>query len=465
MVTPIIRTPRPGVLLKEQPLAAVILAAGQGTRMRSRTPKVLHPIAGRPMIDHVLAACEAAGVKRIAAVVSPSQPDVAAKIGGRAEVAYQDTPGGSGDALRQAPPEVLAAAAVLVVNADAPLLRPETIERLVDRHRRSKAAATIAAVQDPERRDGRILRGADGAFERIVEYKDATAAQRRGGEVNVGVYVFRGGSDLLQALAMLEPANAAGEFYLTDVFKTLRPVEVVEIDDPDEGLGVNDRIQLARAEKAMRRRILEDLMRSGVTVVDPGSTFVDAGVRVGRDTVIEPFSFLRGETVVGEDCHIGPFADIRDSHLGDGCRVDRSWLDRARMAEGSDCGPFARLRPGTEIGIRVHVGSFAEIVRSKIGAGTAVPHMSYLGDATVGERVNIGAGTITANYDGERKHSTEIGDDAFVGVDTMFIAPRKMGRRSKTGAGAVVNKDIPEDSLAVGVPARALRRKTEERAS
>jgi bifunctional UDP-N-acetylglucosamine pyrophosphorylase/glucosamine-1-phosphate N-acetyltransferase len=416
------------------------------------------------MIDHVLAACEAAGIKRIVVVLSPHAPEVAAQIGGRAEVAYQDEPKGSGDALRQAPPGVLAAPAVVVVNADAPLLRPDTIERMVAAHRRARAAATIAGIHDPARRDGRILRDADGSFQRIVEYKDATAAERRGGEVNVGVYVFQGGSQLLQALALLEPANAAGEFYLTDVLKTLRPVEVVELEDAEEALGVNDRVQLARAEKAMRRRILEDLMRAGVTVVDPDSTFVDAGVRVGRDTVIEPFTFLRGATVIGEDCRIGPFADIRDSRLADGCRVDRSWLDRARMAEGSDCGPFARLRPGTDIGLRVHVGSFAEIVRSKIGAGSAVPHVSYLGDATVGERVNIGAGTITANYDGERKHPTEIGDDAFVGVDTMFVAPRKMGRRSKTGAGSVVTKDVPDDSLSAGVPARTIRRLAPERA-
>src|SRR5205823_3870218 len=257
------------------------------------------------------------------------------------------------------------------------------------------------------------------------------------GEINVGLYAFRGGSALLQALAGLQPANVQGELYLTDVFKSLKPAEVVRLEDADEALGINDRVQLARAEKVMRGRLLEDLMRAGVTVVDPDSTYVDATVRVGEDTVLEPGVILRGETVIGRDCRIGPYADIRNSRIGAGCRVQHAWLDRVRMAEGSDCGPYSKLRPGTEIGLRVHVGSFAEIVRSKIGAGTAVPHVSYLGDATLGERVNVGAGTITANYDREQetKYPTEIGDDGDVGVDTIFVAPRKMGKRAKTGAG------------------------------
>jgi bifunctional UDP-N-acetylglucosamine pyrophosphorylase/glucosamine-1-phosphate N-acetyltransferase len=426
--------------------------------MKSRTPKVLHPIAGKPMIDFVLEACAQAGIKRIVTVLNPEVPEVVSHIAGRAEVVYQDAPRGTGHALAQAPDDLLGEGDVLVVNGDQPLLRPETIKALVAAHRKSGAPATLGTVQDGSRRDGRVLRDADGYLERIVEWKDATAAQRRRTEINVGLYCFRGGSDLLGALARLKPANAAGELYLTDLFNELRPAELVELDDPLEAMGVNDRVQLSRAEAGMRERLLERLMLSGVTVVDPASTFVDAGVRVGADTVIEPFTMLRGDTVIGSDCRIGPYAEIRDSRVGDGCRVERSRLDKVRMAEGSDCGPFSRLRPGTEIGLRVHVGSFAEIVRSKIGPGTAVPHMSYLGDATVGGGVNIGAGTITANYDGERKHPTEIGDESFVGVNTMFVAPRKMGRRSKTGASSVVTKDIPDESLAVGIPARVIRR-------
>jgi bifunctional UDP-N-acetylglucosamine pyrophosphorylase/glucosamine-1-phosphate N-acetyltransferase len=237
-------------------------------------------------------------------------------------------------------------------------------------------------------------------------------------------------------------------------------VQIVKLDDPVEAIGINDRVQLARAEAELRRRILEDLMRAGVTVVDPASTYVDAGVAVGEDSVLEPMTIIRGRTRIGRDCRIGPYAEIYDSTLGNGVRVERSWLRDCVLADGSDCGPFSKLRPGTELGVRVHVGSFAEIVRSRIGPGTAVPHFSYLGDAVIGENVNIGAGTITANYDGEQKNRTEIGDGAFIGVDTMLRAPVKVGRRSRTGAGAVVTKDVPDGATAVGVPARVIRRES-----
>jgi bifunctional UDP-N-acetylglucosamine pyrophosphorylase/glucosamine-1-phosphate N-acetyltransferase len=431
--------------------------------MRSRTPKVLHPVAGKPIIDHVLDACSEAGIRRIVTVLNPRHADLVSHIGGRAEVAYQEEPLGSGHALAQAPADVLGDGDVLVLNGDGPLVRPETIKSLIAAHRRAGTPATLASVEDRGRPDGRVVRGPDGRLDRIVEYKDATAAEREVGEVNVGLYCFRGGSDLLQALAGLQPANAQGELYLTDVFAALQPVEVVRLEDPEEALGINDRVQLAQAEKAMRRRVLERLMRAGVTVTDPDSTYVDATVKVGEDTVLEPGVILRGETVIGRDCRIGPYAEIADSRIGAGCRIQHAWLDRVRMAEGSDCGPYSKLRPGTEIGLRVHVGSFAEIVRSRIGAGTAVPHVSYLGDATVGEGVNVGAGTITANYDREKemKYPTEIGDGADVGVDTIFVAPRKMGRRAKTGAGSVVNRDVPDDTVVVGVPARVIRKKAQ----
>ena len=418
-------------------------------------------MAGKPLIDHVLDACQEAGVRRIVTVVNSRQPELVSHLGGRTEVAYQDEPRGSGHALAQAPADVLGEGDLLVLNGDNPLVRPETIKLLAAAHRRAGTPATLASVEDPSRTDGRVIRDAQGKLDRIVEYRDASRAEREVGEVNVGLYAFQGGSRLLQALAGLQPANVQGELYLTDVFQALKPVEVVRLDDAEEALGVNDRVQLAQAEKAMRRRVLEALMRAGVTVVDPDSTYVAAGVRVGEDTVLEPGVILRGATVIGRDCRIGPYTEIRDSRIGAGCRIEHAWLDRVRMAEGSDCGPYSKLRPDTEIGLRVHIGSFAEIVRSRIGAGTAVPHVAYLGDATVGERVNVGAGTITANYDREKdaKFPTEIGDDGDVGVDTVFIAPRKMGKRAKTGAGSVVNKDVPDDAVVVGVPARLIRRK------
>lgn len=410
--------------------------------MRSRTPKVLHSLCGRPMIDLVLESCRAVGPQSLTVVVSPAQQEVVDHLRGRCSVVFQERPLGTGDALARVPAEQLARGEVLVVNGDQPLIRPETIRRLLAAHRDSGAAATLATVEDPSRADGRVLRRPDGSLDRIVEDRDAGPKERATTEVNVGLYCFRG-ADLVEALGRLHPDNAAGELYLTDLFQHLQPTRLLRLEDPEEAIGVNDRLQLARAEAALRRRLLERLMRSGVTVRDPASTFVDMDVEVGADTVLEPFTVLRGRTVIGEGCRIGPFV----------------WIEDAVVGDGSDCGPFSRLRAGTRIAPEVHIGSFAELVRSSVGRGSAVPHVSYLGDANLGERVNVGAGTITANYDGRSKHPTVIEDDCFVGVDTMFVAPRRMGRGAKTGAGAVVTKDIPPGTVAVGAPARAIKRR------
>jgi bifunctional UDP-N-acetylglucosamine pyrophosphorylase/glucosamine-1-phosphate N-acetyltransferase len=426
--------------------------------MRSRIPKVLHRLGGRPMVDLLIDACRAAGVEDVVAVISPRHQAVAAHVAGRCDVVLQPDQLGTGHAVAQVPAERLAGRDVLVLNGDLPLVRHETVAGLLDAHRASGATATLASVLDPSRRDARVLRGPDGAFERIVEFRDATDDIRALGEINVGLYCFNG-ERLLEALGQLRPDNQAGELYLTDVFRHLRPTHVLRIDDPSEAVGVNDRLELARAERALRERVLDDLMRSGVTVVDPASTFVDPGVRVGCDTVLEPFTLLRGRTVIGEDCRVGPFVEINDSVLGDGVRVVQSWLDGAELGAGSDCGPFAKLRPGTSVAEEVHIGSFAELVRSRVGRGSKVPHVSYLGDATVGEDVNIGAGTITANYDGVGKRPTVIEDGAFIGVDTMLRAPVRVGRGARTGAGAVVTRDVPPGAIAVGMPARMLKRK------
>ena len=430
--------------------------------MRSRTPKVLHPIAGRPMIDFVLDSCRAAGIEDVFVVVNPAQPAVIEHVRGRCEVVLQDEQKGTGHALAQVPAARLAHRDVLVINADSPLIRPETIRRLYQAHRSSAACATLASVEDPTRRDGRIIRGPDGAFDRIVEAKDAGEAEEQVYEVNVGLYCFRG-SELLAALGRLRPGNRAGELYLTDVFQHLRPVTVLRLADAGEAIGINDRVELARAESLVRARVLEELMRGGVTVVDPQSCFVDPGVEVGEDTVIEPFTILRGKTVVGRDCRVGPFTQVVDSVIGERCHIEVAWLRDCRVGDGSDCGPFSKLRPGAEIAADVHVGSFAEVVRSRVGSHSAIPHFSYVGDAVIGENVNIGAGTVTVNYDGKSKHRTEIGDGAFIGSDTMLRAPVKVGRGSRTGAGSVVTKDVPDGETAVGVPARVLRRRTEDR--
>lgn len=408
------------------------------------------------MVERVLDACEEAGVTRAIAVVSPSQPDVARHLEGRCQVVHQAEQRGTGHAVMQVPEALLLDGDVLVVNGDQPLLRGETVRRLVERHRESAASATLATVRDAGRPDGRVIRDQSGFFRKIVEHRDATPEERACDEINVGLYCFRG-ADLVRALGLLTSNNAQGEYYITDVFNHLRPVEVVTIEDRTEALGINDRVQLSQAEAALRSRVLERLMREGVTVVDPASTYVEPQVRVGADTVIEPMTVLRGQTVIGEGCRIGPGSDIADSTIGDDVAVTHSHLRGARMAEGSECGPFAKLRPGADIGPGVHIGSFGEVVRSRLGRGTKMGHFSYLGDATVGEDVNIGAGTISANFDGRDKHPTVIGRGAFIGCDSVLIAPVTIGEGAATGAGAIVNHDVPPGSLAVGMPARAIR--------
>jgi bifunctional UDP-N-acetylglucosamine pyrophosphorylase/glucosamine-1-phosphate N-acetyltransferase len=422
---------------------AVILAAGLGTRMRSRIPKVLHPICGRPMVDWVLLALGEAGVREVKVVANPHHAELAAHLDGRAELVYQRDPRGTAHALQQIPDGELRGRRVLVVNGDSPLLTAGSMLKVIHAQEESGAAATIASVHDPSRDDGRIIRNDGGELERIVERKDATAQQRASiHEFNVGLYCFEG-SRLTDALARITDDNKAGEFYLTDVVLHLKPVTVVKLDDPTEAMGVKDRVRLAKAIDVLRRRLLEQWMLAGVTIVDPDSTFIDATVSIGTDTVIEPFSVLKGGTQIGSECRVGPHVYIEDAKLGD----------------RSDCGPFAKLRPGTEVGEDVHIGSFAELVRTKVGRGSKVPHVSYLGDTDLGEDANIGAGTITANFDGIKKNRTEIGDGAFVGVDTMLVAPVKLGDGARTGAGSVVTKDVPDGATAVGVPARIVRRK------
>jgi len=394
------------------------------------------------MIDWVLDAVTEAGAKDIKVIVSPHQVDLAAHLEGRAHVIYQREAHGTAHALQQVPAKELSGD-VVVANGDAPLLTAATVQNLIQAHRESGAPATIATVEDPRRDDGRIVRKADGSFERIVERKDATDEQKETiHEVNVGLYCFKG-PQLVEALKNITDDNKAKEFYLTDVLLHLIPVTIARVADPDEAIGVKDRVRLATANAVMRHRILEQLMLNGVTIVDPETTFIDATVAIGQDTTIEPFSVIKGKTVIGQECRIGPHVHIEDARIGD----------------RSDCGPFAKLRPGTEIADDVHVGSFAELVRTRVGRGSKVPHVSYLGDTDLGEDANIGAGTITANFDGVNKNRTTIGDGAFVGVDTMLVAPVKLGKGSRTGAGSVVTRDVPDGATAVGVPARVVRRK------
>lgn len=379
-------------------------------------------------------------------IVNPAHPVVAEHVRERAEVVFQEDPKGTGDAVRRVPAERLQGHDVLVVNGDMPLVRAETIRALLGR------GELITAVRS-RRPDGRIVR-TNGRFERIVEWKDASAAERELEEVNAGLYVFDG-DRLVVALAELKPSPATGELYLTDAVAP--GAEVVELD-PVEAHGINSRQDLQAAESAVNLATLQRLMEAGVGVHDLLTTFVDPGVEVGEDTVIEPFTILRGNTKIGSGCRIGPYAHLTDTVVGDGCRVEHSRLDRCSLGEGSDCGPFVRVRAGTEVARHVHIGTFAEINRTRIGEGSAVPHFSYLGDAVIGRDVNIAAGTVTANYDGKAKHVTEIEDGVFVGVGTMLRAPVKLGRGSRTGAGAVVLQDVPPGDTVAGVPARSIRK-------
>ncbi len=395
------------------------------------------------MIDWVLEAVNEAGVSHVTVIANPHHAELAAHLDGKTELVYQREPRGTAHALQQIPAGELRGRQVLVVNGDSPLLTAASILKVLHAHNEEGAPATIASVDDPTRDDGRIVRAQDGSLDRIVERKDATPQQRNEiHEFNVGLYCFDG-SKLVAELEKVKDDNKAGEFYLTDVFLHLKPVTVVKLDDPSEAMGVKDRVRLARATGILRRRILERCMLGGVTIVDPDSTFIDGTVAIGMDTVIEPFTVLKGSTNIGSECRIGPHVYIEDARIGD----------------RSDCGPFAKLRPGTEIAEDVHIGSFAELVRTKVGRGTRVPHVSYLGDTDLGADANIGAGTITANFDGTNKNLTEIGDGAFTGVDTMLVAPVKLGKGARTGAGSVVTKDVPDGATAVGVPARVIRRK------
>jgi bifunctional UDP-N-acetylglucosamine pyrophosphorylase/glucosamine-1-phosphate N-acetyltransferase len=440
----------------------IILAAGVGLRMKSTLPKVLHRVCGRPMIRYVLDAAAEAGFGRPVVVVGRGADAVRAEVGEGALFAEQPEQRGTADAVRVG----LGAAdegEILVLYGDVPLVRPATLRGLVARHREARPAITVltARLHDPTGY-GRIVRGPDGGVARIVEEADASPEERAIREINPGTYVFDGAA-LREGLGQLRPANVQGEYYLTDLIgwalASGRRVEAVAAGDSVEVLGVNSRRDLALVESAMRTRLLEGLMDAGVTVVDPQTTYVHAGVAVGEETVIHPGCSLEGATRVGRGCVLGPNARLVDAAIGERVTVLASTIVHATMADGSRIGPYSHLRPGTRVGRGVEIGNFAEMKNSTIGDRSKVHHKSYLGDATVGERVNIGAGTITCNLRDRSgtKWPTVIEDDAFIGSDSMLVAPVRIGRGATTGAGSVVTKDVPAGAVVVGVPARILR--------
>ena len=431
------------------------MAAGAGTRMRSSLPKMLHPVCGRPMVAWPILAAREAGAGRVAAIVSPGH-DISPGLPEGVETVVQPEPDGTGGAVRAALPQIAEAEAVLVLSGDVPLISAATIAGLLEAHTAAGAAATMLTIElDDPGAYGRVVRDAAGAVERVVEAKaagDADPEQLAIREINAGAYAFAA-APLAEALAGLSNDNAQGEYYLPDVLPALRAaghaVAAHRADDLAVTMGVNDRVDLAAVETEARRRLLDAHMRAGVTVVDPAATWVDAGVEIAADARIEPGTSLRGATAVGAGSVVGPHTTLIDTVLGERVAVPHSYLAECEVLDGCSVGPFAHLRPGAALEPGAKAGSFVEVKNSRIGAGAKVPHLAYVGDADVGADANLGAGTITANYDGFRKHRTTIGPGARIGVDTMLIAPVEVGSAAYTGAGAVIKDDVPEGALAV----------------
>ena len=432
-------------------IGAVVLAAGQGKRMRSALPKVVHPIAGRPMIGWVLDALAGAGAERTVVVVGHGAETVREALSPGVGVAVQEQQRGTGDAARVGLDALDPGCdVVLVACGDTPLLGPGLVRGLIEAHgSEGLAGCVLTGVLDDAGAYGRVVRGAGGLLERIVEARDATPEELEIGEFNAGLYAFDRAA-LTAALEGLRAANAQGELYLTDAVGALEgPVAALVAEDPEVALGVNDRVDLAACEAAIQRRLREDLMRGGVTMPDPAAVYLDAAVSVEADTVLWPGTHLRGETRIGGGCSIGPDAVITDSAIGPGSTVVSAHITESVLDEGARVGPFALLRPGSRLERGARVGTFVELKNSVLSPGAKVPHLSYVGDASVGEGTNIGAGNITANYDGFRKHRTRIGARVKTGSDCVFVAPVTVGDDAMTGAGSIITDDVPDGALGI----------------
>ena len=443
--------------------AAVILAAGKGTRMNSTLPKGLHPLMGKPMLLHLLDSARAAGSEKPVMVIGHGSDQVKETLGDTAaDYVYQKERLGTGHALQQTE-SVLKGKVdqVLVMYGDMPLWQPETLQKMIEIQQANSGPMTMATivVEDP-RGFGRIVRADNGNVLAIVEEAQCTDEQKQIKELNVGLFCFDA-NWLWDALRSIK-LSPKGEYYLTDTAELASgaglPVLAVTIDDPVEAIGVNTRVHLSEAEAFLRKRINHALMESGVTLMDPSHTYIEPGVKIGRDTVIRPNTWLKGETVIGEGCDIGPNTIITDCEIGDHCTILSSVLEKAKCENYVDIGPFGRLRKGAHLADHVHMGNFGEVKNSYLAEGVKMGHFSYIGDTQVGKNVNIGCGTITCNYDGKKKNKTIIGDDTFIGSGTMLVAPLNIGERSYTGAGSVVTHDVADDVVVVGVPARELRK-------
>ncbi len=444
-------------------VTAILLAAGQGTRMKSSLPKVLHPVAGKPMIWHALEAIRQSTTEKPVVVVGHGADDVIKYLGDSAQTVLQEPQLGTGHAVMQSETALKDKTDLVVVcYSDMPLLRGETLQALVETQKNNKGPISMLTVHsDDPRGFGRIIRNADGTVSAIVEEYVATPEQLQVRELNVGGYCFDA-DWLWDALHRIPKNPKKGEYYLTDTVELASkdglPVQATVMSDLEETIGVNTRVHLSECETAMRRRINQQHMLNGVTITDPASTYIEIGVTIGMDTVIMPNTYLHGKTDIGAGNLIGPNSIIRNSKIGNRCKVLASDLESASLGDDVDMGPFARLRKGANLGNHVHMGNFGEVKDSYLADGVKMGHFSYIGNAQIGSNTNIGAGTITCNYDGEKKHATEIGEDVFIGSDTMLVAPLKIGNGARTGAGAIVTKNVAEDTLVVGMPARAIKK-------
>ena len=450
-------------------LEVIILAAGLGTRMKSGTIKILHRAAGRPIIDYVLDLASDLSPNPPVMIVGYQREAVQKSVGTRARFAVQEEQKGTGHAVLQACGQVDPSRRVMILSGDVPLTRIETLRRLLDEHERAGNALTLLTMKpnDPGLY-GRIIRDENDAVIRIVEAKDASDEEKRIGEVNAGIYVFNG-EHLFDNLRNLEPENAQKEYYLTDLLQVIRDaghrVGALIADDPTEALGVNSRAELAQVENEIQRRVVVRLMTEGVTFRNPSTVVIDSTVAIGADTVVYPFVTLEGTTRIGEGCVIDPGVHLNNVTVGDDVHLKTGTVaEDAIIEDQATVGPYAHLRPGTRLGRRVKVGNFVETKKATFGEGAKASHLSYIGDAEVGADANIGAGTITCNYDGVRKHQTVIEDGAFIGSDSQLVAPVRVGRGAYVGAGSTITKDVPAGSLATSrAPQRVVEGWVEKR--
>lgn len=433
---------------------AVVLAAGQGTRMKSDLYKVLHPVCGKSMVAHVIDNIGKLGTDRIVTIVGHGAEKVEETLGDKSEYVLQQEQLGTAHAVQQAEGQLGdLEGTTIVVCGDTPLIRSETMDALIEHHKKSEAKATIlTAVTENPTGYGRIIRAENGQVLRNVEQKDATVEEQQVTEINTGTYCFDNKS-LFEALKKVRNDNAQGEYYLPDVIGILQGegalVSAYATDDFSETLGINDRVVLAEAEHVMRQRLAEQHMRNGVTIINPDNTYISADAKIGRDSILQPGTMIEGNTIIGEGCIIGPNSQIVNSVIGDRTTIHSSVVLESKMGADTSVGPFAHIRPETDLGNNVRIGNFVEVKKSTFGDGSKAAHLSYIGDAQIGSAVNFGCGTIVVNYDGKQKHVTTVEDDAFIGCNSNLIAPVTIGEGAYVAAGSTISKDVPKESLAI----------------